>query len=402
MTRAFIEGIRIGFWRSALAALVLLLGGCLITVNYGAGGRVSSDVENECFFNCIYNVGPGESLERTLTALPDPGWEFVRWIDSLGEGFSVCAQPVLPVCSLSVEDLPEVLDPFELVLQPVFTPNDGYHLTWAGYSNPEQMTGVFRQRSAARWEEEFQDGQVFSYVLAFRTLTTVGLSDAQRKFVYVIDLGAGIITLSQDGGDPEGVAGIVAATSVTSGWSVNAIAFGNEAGQLQGRYLQVDELTWHKFNRKSATPRAMFDEVERGDSMLLLRNQATGAELEFDLAAGRIYRPDDPERTLAFIHSRLQTPTGWRTAYAEYADMETGKVLGYFEQISTTGWEQRDAATDRLLASYGELNRDATVINLLDPQTGQRIRINVEERVILLAPAGSGLLLPRWDIDELR
>lgn len=88
---------------AALLALGIVLSGCKLAVIVVEGGEVQSTGSGTCSAGtvCITHVND-TSFTETYTAVPSPGWEFVRW--SSGTGF-VCATSPGTDCTISNVDL---------------------------------------------------------------------------------------------------------------------------------------------------------------------------------------------------------------------------------------------------------------------------------------------------------
>ncbi len=400
MEDGYIERWRyLGAWLILLLSLVSL-GGCLVTVEYGVGGTVTSSVERECFFNCAYNVGPGEDFERTFTAVPTGGWEFHRWRDSLGDGYSVCTSPLLRACPFTIVSLPELLDPFELTLEPFFLPNNGFRLTRLAYTTPTQMPGAFRQVSLTEWEQQL-GSSVFRLVLENRTESSVSLSDASRKLLYVLNLGTSQVNFSKEGAALEVEGGITAATSRPTGWLVNWVSFGNSRGQARGEYRQVDEMSWQRFRRNRDEPNAEFVEEERGADTLVLRNLGNGKLLEFNFTTGDIRDPADEDVVVAVIQDWRQAVNGWNAYLVQFADMNSGEDAGAYVRVSEFGWEERGTATGDLRAQLVETRRDAIRIDLRDTNTGRVVQLRIRDGFVAESSSGVSVPIPKWDIVEI-
>ena len=111
---------------TAIALLLVVLGGCKIHVLMPEGGEVQSVNSGTCLSGnvCILQVSDTNYTE-TFTAIPQPGWQFVKWNN--GEEF-LCADSIDPVCVVS--NVPVAGDPTAeafvasngvLYLLPVFT-----------------------------------------------------------------------------------------------------------------------------------------------------------------------------------------------------------------------------------------------------------------------------------------
>lgn len=86
---------------AATAALGLALTGCKLAVIVGEGGSVTSQSGNhDCDGPgyCIIQINDA-SFSETFTAIPRPGYEFLRWQDGLG---FQCADGLSPVCNISI------------------------------------------------------------------------------------------------------------------------------------------------------------------------------------------------------------------------------------------------------------------------------------------------------------
>lgn len=86
---------------TAVATIGLALTGCKLAVIVGEGGSVTSlSGNNDCSgpAYCIIDID-NPAFSETFTAVPEPGYEFVKWQD--GWGFQ-CADELSPVCSISV------------------------------------------------------------------------------------------------------------------------------------------------------------------------------------------------------------------------------------------------------------------------------------------------------------
>lgn len=83
----------------ALTLALLIVSGCKVAVIVVEGGEVQSGASGTCPSGdvCINQVVDTTYME-TFTAVPDAGWQFVKWND--GDGF-ICGDLVNPVCVVS-------------------------------------------------------------------------------------------------------------------------------------------------------------------------------------------------------------------------------------------------------------------------------------------------------------
>ena len=111
---------------TAITLLLVVLGGCKIHVLMPEGGEVQSVSSGTCLSGnvCVLQVS-NTSYTETFTAVPQPGWQFVKWNN--GDAF-LCADSSNPVCVVS--NVPLAGDPAAeafvasnsvLYLLPVFT-----------------------------------------------------------------------------------------------------------------------------------------------------------------------------------------------------------------------------------------------------------------------------------------
>jgi len=91
----------------SFGSLVLILGifsalsGCKLAVIVAEGGEVQSTTSGVCAAGsvCIHEVSDS-SYSESFTAVPDAGWEFVKW--GTGGNF-FCQESTNPVCELSLD-----------------------------------------------------------------------------------------------------------------------------------------------------------------------------------------------------------------------------------------------------------------------------------------------------------
>lgn len=83
----------------ALLALSIILAGCKLAVIVVEGGEVQSTASGTCSAGlvCINQINDTNFAE-TYTAVPSPGWQFVKW--NSGTGFN-CADSTNPDCAIS-------------------------------------------------------------------------------------------------------------------------------------------------------------------------------------------------------------------------------------------------------------------------------------------------------------
>ncbi len=82
-----------------LLAVLTLASGCKLAVIVVEGGRVDSVTSGTCFatMNCVIGI-TDDTFSDTFTAVPDPGWTFVRW--NTGGNF-LCEDQTDPACVVS-------------------------------------------------------------------------------------------------------------------------------------------------------------------------------------------------------------------------------------------------------------------------------------------------------------
>ena len=183
--RILYKKIPLNMARMMLLGTFSLLTGCFITIGHFDGGNVVSELGADCSFDCTYQLNAGEGLERKFIAQPAVGNDFVRWSDSLGDGFSICPRPTELECELVIAPIHPLFEGLSLDITAQFRTVTGYNVNNIQFSTDSLSSGTFKQIDKGRWSEEYANAiPVNLYYVTARTESSLALSDLVNDVRY--------------------------------------------------------------------------------------------------------------------------------------------------------------------------------------------------------------------------
>ncbi|MFK8049567.1 MAG: hypothetical protein AB8B81_14170 [Halioglobus sp.] len=364
----------------ALVAALTVLSGCLVTVGHFSGGKVSSDLGDDCLFGCAYQLNEGESLNETLTATPLPGNDFVRWSDSLGEDFAICPQPTQLACNLVIDDLHPLFEGQTLDVVAQFRVVNGYNANVVSFEDTATTSrGTFQQVDDVTWIESYPNAIPTNYYnTEVRSELRLVIYDRFADVRYFIDFSTGIIQqqLGMAATTPWGT--VLGRSAAPTGWLATQVKSGDSVGFYKGDYIQTEPETWifRKKGRKNA--KYTFAEIDRDGAGVTLRDDSRNVDVVLNLADGNIYSSQlsGPLEPVGIVQGAAVFINGFTASELAYGE-NSADVSGYFVEQGSNRWLQLAADGESLLAEFDLVRRSSTVIELIEVEDTFKVNINI-------------------------
>ncbi|MEH6570203.1 MAG: hypothetical protein V7709_14075, partial [Halioglobus sp.] len=361
------------------------------------GGNVVSEFGADCSFDCTYQLNEGEGLERKFIAQPTVASDFVRWSDSLGDGFSICPRPTELECELVIAPIHPLFEGLSLDVIAQFRTVTGYNVNNIQFSTDSLPSGTFKLIDQGRWSEEYANAiPVNLYYVTARTESSLALSDLVNDVRYFFDLSTGDIKKQLGVAAPVSWGTLAGVSAKPNGWVASQVKYGRSNGTHTGDYIQIDAQFWGDRKRGKSNYKFVYQEVKRDDSSVYLRDETRDVDIQLHLEAGRVYssKKQAQSKEIGTVQRVLQPGNGLVASEVSFSS-ESSDASGLFVQTGAKIWVEKAAENGEVLASYELTSRSISEINLVDYENNMIVKINFADEVInkgfipLIAPSAT-------------
>lgn len=406
--------------RFLFATSIIFLAACRLQVSSDVEGKVYTNLGADCTRHCSFPINVGEELDRELEAISEPSTEFVRWQDSLGDVFSICANPTQELCPLRISGIVPEYEGYDVRLRARFQQVNGYNVNFVRVGTGVSG-GYFRRVNLDYWEEK-RGSLTFTYRVVDRLQEGLQLLDEELGRNYLLSLAAGQFGELSDAGQSF-ITAIVGVTAKPLGWTVTRVDFGDPTGLRKGAFVMQEDGSWLLDYDSERVSDIVLSERERTQAYVRLAADLTAVasdssaselslgeqgstettEYIINLESGAITSQQSisDQSLIGFVHDARQPVNGWDASRVEFSDPETGEVLGYFERTSQRYWEQFTPEGDSI-ARLLQLERSAKRVALVDEPASRSVNLDFSINMVAEGPTLNAFPTPAWNITEAR
>ena len=357
-----------------LACGLAHLGGCLVTITHGSGGRVTSDMGANCSsIFCTYQLFEGESFSEKFTAEPLEGFEFVGWQDSLGDSLQICTNPTQATCTFAVTNLSALFVGKSLEIKARFQPPAAQTVNYILFEDSSDDEYWFVQKTPVDWTLISPDEDTFTYQDLARTASSITLINPDTSLKYIVDFTTGSVTTQKTDEDEEPFGNLVSTSSKVSGYLVAEVGYGNKTGFYQGELIQLDKDTWSIKEKNSDSSLGRYSAVSRDRYTFALQENESLEQIEINLESGVMSFKSAAGEIIEekFIHRASPLLDGFSARQIDFAD-ETGNLVGAFIELNGDTWEEVSFPGGESVEEYSLTRKTRELITLKSKANTQR------------------------------